>query len=823
MNHTATLSPIDWIVMGLTIALIVAYGIWRSRGAKDIKSYLLSNKEMKWWTIGLSVMATQASAITFLSTPGQAFDDGMRFVQFYLGMPLAIIVICAIFIPLYHKLQVFTAYEYLEKRFDNKTRTLGAFLFLISRSIASGLTISAPALILAVALGWDIYLTTVVIGAIVILYTLWGGTKAVALTHKYQMAVIVLGMVIAGVLMVMSLPADVSFGDAIFLAGKMGKLNAFTMPESFGDFSNPNDFFNNKYNLLTGLIGGTFLALSYFGTDQSQVQRYLTGRSVSQMRAGLLFNAMVKVPMQFLILFLGALMFVFYIFSHQTTEVLYDQSLRTEIESNGKVENFELLNELNDSLNVNLQRKATELLELRAEDLAGDNEYELNYRQEEALALASEMKRLTQESVELVEEDPDEVKVAMTKNRDYVFLHFVLNMLPVGVIGLLIAVILSAAMSSTAAELNSLASVTTVDIFQRLVKKEGSDASYVGASKLFTLAWGLIAIVIALIALKEENLIQAVNHLGSIFYGPILGIFVAAFFFKRLRGTGVFIGALTAEAVILGLEFGHEVINIPQVPYLWYNVIGVIIVLLVAFLLNGLSKGDSGKASYDPAPMPDLGYDDRSSEDDYAQYEDETDSQEPVAESTVETAPPPPKPQPKRHVEHVDPFAHLAPREHDAVEDVKKHLQGEILKMVKGLRRITPTRNAETFSEGDLVTSVFDFVVNTESYEVTFHPRSKDGTALASWNPHPEGGGLVPHMRQLTPEDYDLANSSEDRTNYENYQLAMQQMFISWFRFCWQEAGGRIAHFPAYLTFKGDSRTFHLNKGKWFDEASRWA
>lgn len=822
MNQTATLSWIDWLVMGGTILLIVFYGIWRSRGAKDIKSYLLANKEMKWWTIGLSVMATQASAITFLSTPGQAFGDGMRFVQFYLGMPLAIIIICAIFIPIYHKLQVFTAYEYLEKRFDNKTRTLGAFLFLIARSIASGLTISAPALILAVVLGWDIYLTTIVIGAVVILYTLLGGTKAVALTHKYQMGVIFLGMFIAGILMVLNMPADVSFGDAVFLAGKMGKLNAFTMPESFGDFSNPNDFFNNKYNLLTGLIGGAFLALSYFGTDQSQVQRYLTGRSVSQMRAGLLFNAMVKVPMQFLILFLGALMFVFYIFSYQNSEVLYDQKVRNEIVESGKTDQFQVLNELNDSLNVNLQRKAGELLELKAEDLSEADQFELNYRQEEALALAANMNDLTRESIELVESDEEQVEKSVTKNRDYVFLHFVLNNLPIGIIGLLIAVILSAAMSSTAAELNSLASVTTVDIYQRHLKKDGSDTSYVGASKLFTLGWGLVAIAIAIIALEEENLIQAVNHLGSIFYGPILGIFVAAFFFKRLKGTPVFTGAIVAEAVILALEFGDK-IGIPEIPFLWYNVIGVIIVLLVAFLMNGFgSKGDK-ENDYPSVTMPDLDYGDISNpEKDTTEIISAANMYEDTASEDAEAASTP-KAKPKRHVEHVDPFAHLAPREHDAVEEVKKHLQALVPRMAKGLRRITPSRNPETFSKGDLLTHLFDFDVNRENYTVTFHPRSADGTSLASWEPLevPEGG-LIPHMRQLTESDYDLENSGVDRENYENYQLAMQQMFLSWFKFCWREAGGRAAHFPAYLTFEGDTRTYDLMKNKWFDEKSRW-
>lgn len=821
MNSTATLSLIDWLVMGGTILLIVFYGIWRSRGAKDIKSYLLANKEMKWWTIGLSVMATQASAITFLSTPGQAFGDGMRFVQFYLGMPLAIIIICAIFIPLYHKLQVFTAYEYLEKRFDNKTRTLGAFLFLVARSIASGLTISAPALILAVALGWDIYITTVVIGAVVILYTLLGGTKAVAITHKYQMAVIFLGMLIAGILMVLNMPADVSFGDAIFLAGKMGKLNAFTMPESFGDFSNPNDFFNNKYNLLTGLIGGAFLALSYFGTDQSQVQRYLTGRSVSQMRAGLLFNAMVKVPMQFLILFLGALMFVFYIFSYQNSEVLYDQKVRNEIADSGKVEQFEQLNEINEGLNLHLMEKADELLELKAEDLSPEEAYELQYRQEEAMALAAGMNSLTQESIELVEEDPDQVKKSITKNRDYVFLHFVMNMLPIGVIGLLIAVILSAAMSSTAAELNALASVTTVDIYQRLIKREGSDSSYLSASKLFTLAWGLIAIAIAIIALEEENLIQAVNHLGSIFYGPILGIFVAAFFFRKLKGTPVFLGAILAELVILGLEFGHSLIGMPEVPFLWYNVIGVVIVLLVAFLLNGFMGSKSGEEAYPPVSTPELDYSDDASAEDTTTIVSADDMYE--SDQAEELSPPPaPKPKPKKHIEHVDPFAHLAPREHDSVDEIKKHLQAKVALMAKGLRRITPSRNPETFAKDDKLTALFDFIVERENYTVTFVPRSSDGTHLNSWQPLDEPAGLIPRMRQLTAEDYDLENSSADRTNFENYQLALQQMFLSWFKYCWRQAGGRAAHFPAYMTFEGDTRTYDLKKNKWFDEASRW-
>jgi SSS family solute:Na+ symporter len=529
MNPTGTLSLIDWLVMGGTILLIVLYGIWRSRGAKDIRSYLLSNKEMKWWTIGLSVMATQASAITFLSTPGQAFDDGMRFVQFYLGMPIAIIIIASVFIPLYHKLQVYTAYEYLERRFDMKTRTLGAFLFLISRSIASGLTISAPALILAVALDWNLYLTTVLIGGVVILYTLLGGTKAVAITHKYQMGVIFLGMVIAGVIMVLRLPEDVSFGDAVFLAGKMGKLNAFTLPASWSEFV------NDRYNLLTGLIGGTFLALSYFGTDQSQVQRYLGGRSAAQMRVGLLFNAMVKVPMQFLILFLGALMFIFFLFSTSQSSVLYDKKLRTEIAGSGQVDQYMMLEELHDSLGVNLQRKAGELLELKAENIQEVPEYELEYRKEEAVALSEAMKNLTRETIGLVKTDENAVDRAMSKNRDYVFLTFVLNMLPVGLVGLLIAVILSAAMSSTASELNALASTTAVDIYKRLVNKEGTDRGYLQVSKLFTLLWGLVAIGIAIIALDEENLIQAVNHWAPSFYGPILGLFVAAFFFKRLQ------------------------------------------------------------------------------------------------------------------------------------------------------------------------------------------------------------------------------------------------------------------------------------------------
>ena len=573
------MSTIDWLVMIATTVAIISYGIWQSRGSRDIRGFLLSNKDMKWWTIGLSVMATQASAITFLSTPGQAFDDGMRFVQFYFGLPIAMVIICVVAIPIYHRLNVYTAYEYLEKRFDLKTRTLGAILFLIGRSLAAGMTIYAPAIILALLLGWNIYWTCVGIGVVVILYTVSGGTKAVSVTQKQQMAIILVGMVIAGVLMVFKLPPDVSFGDALHIAGKMGKLNVITTEFNLAD----------RYNVWSGLIAGTFLYLSYFGTDQSQVQRYLGGKSISQMRIGLLFNAIFKVPMQFLILFLGVMMFVFYQF--QQPPLFFNEVETASVISSGETgAEYRNLQERWDAV---YEQKQEKLLTIARSEDPGDPSLDAVY---------AEVNRLQdQYKLELREEAKDLLK----KNNkfyddndlDQVFLTFVLKNLPRGLVGLLIAVILAAAMSSTAAELNALATTTTVDIYKRSIKQNGDEGHYLKASRGFTLGWGLLAISFALFANEVGNLIQAVNILGSLFYGTILGLFVVAFFFKRIGGTAVFVAGVVVELLTIGAYIMTKVNPDWDFGFLWYNLIGCILVVLIASGVQLLiSNNQSNKA-----------------------------------------------------------------------------------------------------------------------------------------------------------------------------------------------------------------------------------
>ncbi|MEZ4851336.1 MAG: sodium:solute symporter [Bacteroidia bacterium] len=469
-------NPIDWIVMAGTILFIVMYGIWKSRGAKDIKGYLLSNKDMKWWTIGLSIMATQASAITFLSTPGQAFDDGMRFVQFYFGVPIAMVIIASVIIPIYRKLNVFTAYEYLEGRFDLKTRSFAAILFLISRSLASGVTIVAPAIIFSTILKWDLSLTCIGIGVIVMVYTVLGGTKAVSQTQQQQMAVILVGMVIAAVVMVFQLPPEVSFGDAVNLAGRMGKLNTLTMPDSF------DSFIKDRYNILSGLIAGSFLALSYFGTDQSQVQRYLGGKSITEIRVGLLFNGIFKVPMQFAILFVGAMMFVFFQFN-QAPFFFNDIEHQKALSSETVGTEYQQITESYDQLASQGVATARSWAEARGTgDQAAAQRYE-----EELLRIETEKKELKDQGVALMKQNDEN---ADTNDLDRIFLTFVLTYLPPGIVGLLIAVILSAAMSSTSAELNALASTTLVDIYKRLGGEDKSDQHFLLASKGLTFMWG---------------------------------------------------------------------------------------------------------------------------------------------------------------------------------------------------------------------------------------------------------------------------------------------------------------------------------------------
>ncbi|MEO0471993.1 MAG: sodium:solute symporter [Bacteroidota bacterium] len=568
------MSWIDWTVMLLTIGGIVGYGIWRSRGAQDLKAYLLSDKDMKWWTIGLSIMATQASAITFLSTPGQAFDDGMRFVQFYFGMPIAVVIIAVFIIPIFHKLNVYTAYEYLEKRFDLKTRTLGAIVFLISRGIACGMTIYAPAIIMSLLLGWDVAQTCIVVGAVVILYTVSGGTKAVSITQKQQMGVILMGMVIAGVLMVVNMP--ISFGEAMEVAGKMGKFNVITT-----DFD-PKD----RYNVWSGILGGTFLFLSYFGTDQSQVQRYLGGKSIAESRIGLLFNGMIKIPMQFLILFLGAMMFVFYQF--QPAPLSFNEQEEQKV-----LENAQLSGQYQ-----SLQQQWDQLAEAKKGAiytmLAAEGKAKLA-EQERLNALESDSRKVRKEAFELIEaNNPD----ADLNDKDKIFLTFVVNYLPIGLVGLLVAVILSAAMSSTSAELNALATTTVVDIYKRLIDPDGSEAQYLMASRIITLAWGILAIFVALFASELGNLIQAVNLLGSLFYPVILGLFMVAFFMKHIGGHAVFLAGILTEILVIAMY--RLPISFPETfewldfGFLWYNPIGCLFMMLLAqvFHLGGLRGGD---------------------------------------------------------------------------------------------------------------------------------------------------------------------------------------------------------------------------------------
>ena len=569
------MSILDWIVLLATTFLIVGYGIWKSRGATNIRGYLLADKEMKWWTIGLSIMATQASAITFLSTPGQAFDDGMRFVQFYFGVPIAMVIISMVAIPIYHRLNVYTAYEYLESRFDVKVRSFTAFLFLVSRGLAAGLTIYAPAIILSTILEWDIGMTIRGIGVLVVFYTVLGGAKAVNYTQKQQMIVILIGMFLAGIWMVLKLPEDISFGSAVAVAGKMGKLNAITMGTEGGAFD-----LKDRYNLFSGLIGGTFLALSYFGTDQSQVQRYLGGKSLSESRIGLLFSGMIKVPMQFLILFIGVLMFMFYQF--EKGPIFFNQNINQEMRVSELGESYTALEDEYSQLHTEKQETIRQLItsmdsgdEAQTDNLTAS----LKAQQQQERDLRESAKSL------ITQHDPD----ADTNDKDKVFLTFVVTKLPQGLVGLLIAVILAASMSSTAAELNALGTTTLIDGYKRFSKTEKSDKHFLNVSRGLTFFWGILAILFALFANKLGNMIQAVNIIGSLFYGTILGIFVVAFFFKQIKGTATFLAGIFAELCVVALFIlpqQYPSLAWLDIGFLWYNLIGCAIVVLLAFIFQ---------------------------------------------------------------------------------------------------------------------------------------------------------------------------------------------------------------------------------------------
>ena len=556
------MSILDWTVLLGTITLIVTYGIWKSRGSKNIEGYLLGNKQMKWWTIGLSVMATQASAITFLSTPGQAFDDGMRFIQLYLGLPIAMVILSITAIPIYYRLKVYTAYEYLESRFDIRARSLAAFLFLISRGLAAGITIYAPSLILSTILGWPLYYTNAIIGVLVILYTVSGGTQAVSQTQKYQMMVMIGGMVVAGFMVLQLLPQDVGFSNAMHIAGNMGKLNLLDFSFNFED----------RYNIWSGLIGGLFLALSYFGTDQSQVQRYLGGSSIKESRLGLIFNGLVKIPMQFLILLVGVLVFVFYQFVQPP--VFFNQAAYELVETSDYQPQLKEIEKQHEQV---FNQKREHIYQLMEEVETGKAN---TTTQSKINALEKQQESIENKAAGLVKKvNPD----AEDEDTDYVFISFVIKYLPEGVVGLLLAVIFSAAMSSTAGELNALASTSTVDIYKRSINKNGSDIHYLTASRLLTLMWGILAIAFATFFSLLDNLIEAVNIIGSLFYGTILGIFLVAFYIKKIGGTSVFIAAIIAELVVVTF-FVLTMLEIVAIGYLWYNVIGCTIVIILSYI-----------------------------------------------------------------------------------------------------------------------------------------------------------------------------------------------------------------------------------------------
>ena len=550
---------LDWIILCSTLLLIVAYGTLKTKGAKNSVEYIKGGNEAKWWTVGLSVMATQASAITFLSTPGQAFNDGMGFVQFYFGLPIAIIIICIVFIPIYHNLKVFTAYEYLESRFDLKTRTLTSLLFLIQRSLAAGITIFAPAIILSSVLGWDLTTLNIIIGLLVIIYTVSGGTKAVNYTQKYQMGVIFTGLIITFLIIIYSLPENVTFEKAIELAGANDKMKIL-------DFSFD---LENRYTVWSGILGGTFLMLSYFGTDQSQVQRYLSGKSLKEMQMGMIFNGILKIPMQFFILFIGVMVFIFYQFN--------PSPLNFNPQAEITISNSEKANEYS-----KLERSLKEVyfLKTKATDDFLENKNNANNLLK-IKNLNEREKEIRDKAKKIIEEvSNNSLKRIESNDKDYVFISFILNNLPRGLIGLLIAVILSAAMSSTASELNALATTTTIDLYNRNKKNKSSEIETVNTTKMFTVFWGLFAIAIACIAYLADNLIQLVNIIGSLFYGNVLGIFLIAFFIKYIKSNAVFYGAIITQLIVLFVWYND------YMPYLWLNVLGVFTVIITSYFIQ---------------------------------------------------------------------------------------------------------------------------------------------------------------------------------------------------------------------------------------------
>jgi Na+/proline symporter len=564
------MNPLDFVVLVGSMLGIAAYGIWRTRGHRDLNAYLKGDQNIGWATIGISVMATQASAITFISTPGQGYQDGLGFVQNYFGMPLALILIAAVFLPMYRRLNVFTAYEFLGRRFDAKTRLLGAALFLLQRGLAAGITIYAPAIILSTMLRWRLDLTIILSGLLVVIYTVIGGSEAVSLTQKYQLAVIFAGMVTAFIVLLVKLPANLT--DALTVAGGFQKLEAV-------DFSFD---FKQRYTFWSGLLGGLFLSLSYFGTDQSQVQRYISGASLRESRLGLMFNAVLKIPMQFFILLLGVMVFVFYQFE-QPPLFFNDAAWNYAVKHDSGAQLHSLEQKFN-AIHVEKEQLIHNWLDAKH---AGNREAEATARQQ-ALAADGRSEAVRAEARTAVLAAQPGTK---SNDSDYVFITFILHYLPHGVIGLLVAAFFAAALSSKAAELNALGSTTTIDFYRHVFKREASDDHYVAASKWFTFFWGLVAIGFALFANLAENLIQAVNIVGSVFYGVVLALFLVAFFIRRVGGTAVFWAALAAQALVFILYFSLTI------SYLWYNFIGCAACVLFSLIIQAGLGPNTGPAS----------------------------------------------------------------------------------------------------------------------------------------------------------------------------------------------------------------------------------
>ena len=588
---------LDWIVLFTTVLFIVLYGTWKTRKTVTMEGYLKADNSMKWWMMGASIMATQASAITFLSTTGQGMEDGMRFIQFYFGLPIAMVIISVTMVPIYYRLKVFTAYEYLETRFDAKTRSLAAFLFLIGRGVSAGITIFAPSLILSTILHWPVAITTFLIGILVIIYVTSGGTKAVSLTQRQQLAVVMTSMIVAGIIALNKLPDHVSFGDSIQIAGLLGKFNMInflpadienTLPEGAASVSDLSlwqkvDLISkDRFNMWSGLLASVFLFLSYFGTDQSQVGRYLGGVSITESRLGLIFNGLLKIPMQFIILFIGVLVFVFYLFFQPP--VFYNQVLRDRALNTSMADSVRLIEKQFADVYAKKRVAVDEMVKaIQQED---DKQINLHLDrvkgfQGEEGALRNDMKKVIAKAI------PN----AKTQDRDYIFLGFVLNYLPHGIIGLLIAVIFLAAMSSMSSELNALVSTTSIDVYKRSINRQADPSHYLKASRWFTVGWAVLAMIFAMLASFAENLIQFVNIVGSLYYGTLLGIFLVAFYIKRIGGTAVFWGAILSECIVVYCY------RYTGIAFLLYTVIGCVAVIVISYLIQKMLPASEVRSS----------------------------------------------------------------------------------------------------------------------------------------------------------------------------------------------------------------------------------